>query len=154
MMKKGLVLVVLFSFIFSFNGYAKDVWQMANSPKYGEKAGGMLGRGLLNVVSCPVDIPVQMVAGAKKNKPEFIGAVGGIATGAVCTILRAGSGIIDVVTFWIPGFHGLPVSKTYDNCLAADVPAAAADGYVPPTSVYTPTQASSGSEGRMKYVKK
>lgn len=152
MMKKAIVLSILFCFFFSFNASAKNVWEMADSPKYGEKAGGMLGRGLLNVVSCPVDIPVQMVAGAKKNKPEFVGAVGGLATGAVCTILRAGSGIIDVATFWIPNFHGLPVSRSYDNCLG---PQAATSGgeYVPPTTVYTPTSGSS-SESRMKYVKK
>ena len=150
MTKKAIVLSILFCFFFSLNASAKNVWEMADSPKYGEKAGGMLGRGLLNVVTCPVDIPVQMVAGAKKNKPEFVGAVGGLATGAVCTILRAGSGIIDVATFWIPNFHGLPVGRSYDNCLQTQ--ATAGGEYVPTTSVYQPAVAP--SEGRMKYVKK
>ena len=153
MIKKGLALAVLFCFAFSFNGYAKNVWDMAQSPKYGDKALGMLGRGLLNVVSCPVDIPVSMVNGAKTNKPEFMGAVGGFATGVVCTILRAGSGIIDVATFWIPGFNGLPVSRNYGNCLAVDAPAAGSGAYVPPTSVYEPAPVAA-TESRMKYVKK
>lgn len=150
MVKKALALVVLFCFIFSFNSYAKNVWEMAQSPKYGEKAGGMLGRGLMNVVTCPVDIPVQMVGSAKKNKPEFVGAIGGLATGAVCTVTRAGSGILDVVTFWIPGFYGLPVSRNYDNCFAVETGVAAQE-YVPPTTVYEPQGT---SESRMRYVKK
>lgn len=153
MTKKAIVLSVLFCFFFSLSAQAKNVWEMADSPKYGEKAGGMLARGLFNVVTCPVDIPVQMVNGAKKNKPEFVGAVGGLATGALCTILRAGSGVIDVATFWIPNFHGLPVSRSYDNCLASQS-ASATDGYVPPTSVYSPTTTGTGTESRMKYVKK
>lgn len=152
MTKKAIVLSLLFCFFFSLNAQAKNVWEMADSPKYGEKAGGMLGRGLFNVVTCPVDIPVQMVNGAKKNKPEFVGAVGGLATGALCTVIRAGSGIIDVATFWIPNFHGLPVSRSYDNCLQAQQ--ASSDSYAPPTSVYEPTQTGTGTESRMKYVKK
>ena len=129
---------------------------MAESPKYGEKAGGMLGRGLINVVSCPVDIPAGVVHGAKTNKPEFMGGVGGFATGAVCTILRASSGIIDVATFWIPGWNGIPISRQYGNCLAApEETLAPVDGsYVPSAQVYDPAPAASGSEGRMKYVKK
>lgn len=149
-----MALSVLFCFVFLLNAQAKNVWEMADSTKYGEKAGGMLGRGLLNVVSCPVDIPVSTVNGAKTTKPEFVGAVGGFATGAVCTVLRAASGVIDVATFWIPGFHGIPISRTYGNCLQAQT--VASDGsYVPPTSVYQSSQpAVAPSEGRMKYVKK
>ena len=155
-MKKAIVLSVLFCFVFSFTAQAKNVWEMAASPKYGEKAGGMLGRGLLNVVTCVVDIPVQTVNGAKKTKPEFVGAVGGFATGALCTVLRAASGVIDVATFWVPGFNGIPVSRTYDNCLGSSE--AAAPAYVPPTSVYqqatpAPTKLER-TEGRMKYIKK
>ncbi len=150
MTKKAIVLSILFCFFFSLNASAKNVWEMADSPKYGEKAGGMLGRGLLNVVTCPVDIPVSTVNGAKTTKPEFVGAVGGFATGCVCTILRASSGIIDVATFWIPNFHGIPVGRNYGNCFQAQ-PATGGE-YVPTTSVYQPAVAPSG--GRMKYVKK
>ena len=132
-MKKAILIGTLFCFVFSQTAQAKDIWEMARSPKYGEKAGGMLGRGLLNAATCFVDIPVQTVQGAKKNKPEFIGAVGGFATGAVCTVLRAASGVLDVATFWVPGFNGLPVNRDYANCLTSD---AASDTYVPQTSVY------------------
>src|SRR3989338_1693121 len=134
-MKKAIVCAALFCFMFSMTAQAKDVWQMAQSPKYGEKAGGMLGRGLLNVVTCFVDIPVQTVKGAKESKPEFIGAVGGFAKGAVCTVLRATSGVIDVATSWVPGFNGLPVSRSYENCLAYEPKPAAAE-YVTAPGVY------------------
>ncbi len=154
-MRKAIVLSVLFCFFFSLNASAKNIWEMAKSPKYGEKAGGMLGRGLLNVVTCPVDIPVSTVNGAKTYKPEFMGAVGGFATGTVCTVLRAASGIIDVATFWVPGFNGIPVGRNYGNCLQADT-VSPSGAFAPPTTVYQPagTTTSSDSGGRMKYVKK
>ena len=152
-MKKALALGALFCFIFTTNVQAKDVWQMADSPKYGEKLGGMLGRGLLNVATCFVDMPVQMVKGAKESKPEFIGAVGGFAKGATCTVLRAGSGVIDVATSWIPSFHGLPVSRSYENCLDFGV-SSGSEGYTPPTSVYNGGSNVAASESRLKYVKK
>ena len=155
-MKKALVFGTLFCFLFSYTAQAKNVWEMAQSPKYGEKAGGMLGRGLLNAATCFVDIPVQTVKGSKEGKPEFIGAVGGFAKGSVCTVLRATSGVIDVAGFWVPGFNGLPVSRSYDNCLAS---AEAAPAYAPPTTVYqqaTPVapRLEPTTESRMKYIKK
>ena len=156
-MKKVIAFGILFCFVFSMTAQAKDVWQMAESPKYGEKVGGMLGRGLLNAATCFVDIPVQTVNGAKESSPEFIGAIGGFAKGTVCTILRATSGVIDVAGSWVPGFNGLPVSRSYDNCLSfPSQPAATA--YVPPTTVYqstTPAQQSvAPAESRLRYIKK
>ena len=125
---------------------------MADSPKYGEKLGGMLGRGLLNVATCFVDMPVQMVKGAQETKPEFIGAIGGFAKGAACTVIRAGSGVIDVATSWIPGFHGLPVSRSYENCL--DFSGRSGETYgAPPTTVYGGGAAPSDNS-RLKYIKK
>ena len=158
-MKKALVFGILFCFLFSYTAQAKNVWEMAQSPKYGEKAGGMLGRGLLNAATCFVDIPVQTVKGSKEGKPEFIGAVGGFAKGAVCTVLRAASGVIDVGGFWVPGFNGLPVSRSYENCLAGAEAAPVAPAYVPPTTVYqqaTPvtSKLEPTTESRMKYIKK
>jgi putative exosortase-associated protein (TIGR04073 family) len=166
-MKKVALLTTIFCLVFSVSAFAanKNVWDMANSDKYGEKAGGMLLRGLLNVASSPIDMPVQAVKGAQKNKPEFIGAVGGFASGAVCTILRASSGIIDVTTSWVPGFHGLPVSRSYENCLDfGDEPKLAKPSrYTPPPAprmqqaapqpvrAQTPPPA---QDSRSKYIKK
>jgi putative exosortase-associated protein (TIGR04073 family) len=145
-MKKLIVSVFLLIFVCSGIASAQDVWQLAESEVYGEKALGMLGRGLLNVVTSPIDIPVQTVAGTQRQKPEFIGAVGGFATGAACTVLRAASGIIDVATFWAPGFNGVPVSRSYENCLDASHRSVRAPvpsytqptPYTPPAKPYAP----------------
>ncbi len=157
-MKKLLLLTLLCVFCVSTTAQAKNIWDMAESPKYGEKAGGMFLRGLLNAGSCFVDIIAGTVIGAKEESPQVFGAVGGFAKGTLCTVLRAASGVTDVATFWIPGFNGFPVCRTYGNCLDCGKKVEA-PVYMPPPAyqqpapvpVYTePVQ----SEGRMKYVKK
>ena len=117
-MKKAKVLLalVICAFLLVPMSFAKDVWDMAKSDVYKEKTGGMLGRGLLNAVTSPVDIFVQTVNKTKEG-PALIGTMTGMAGGLACTALRAGSGIVDVALFWVPGFNGFPVARSYDNCL-------------------------------------
>ncbi len=117
-MKKAKVLLalVLCTFLLIPMSFAKDTWEMAQSDLYKEKAGGMLGRGLVNVATSPVDIFVQTVNRSKEG-PALIGTLTGMAGGLGCTALRASSGIVDVALFWVPGFNGFPVAKSYDNCL-------------------------------------
>lgn len=162
-MKKVVGLLVLFGLVSSVNSYASDVWEAAQSSVYKEKAPAQLGRGLLNVGTCFVDMFVQAANGAKEA-PQAFGAVGGFAKGAMCTILRASSGVIDVATFWVPGFNGLPVCRGYDDCItcspAAQAPAApvytapAPSQPAPITIQSEPVQAQPKSEDRMKYIKK
>lgn len=113
---KILLALVICAFLLIPVSFAKDAWEMAQSDVYKEKTGGMLGRGLVNVATSPVDIVVQTVNRTKTETP-FIGTLTGMAGGLGCTALRAGSGIVDVALFWVPGFNGFPVSKSYDNCL-------------------------------------
>ena len=117
-MKKAKVLLALVvcAFLLVPMSFAKDVWEMAQSDTYKEKTGGMLGRGLLNVATSPVDIFVQTVNKTKTDAP-LIGTLTGMAGGLGCTALRASSGIVDVALFWVPGFNGFPVNRSYDNCL-------------------------------------
>ena len=117
-MKKAKVLLALLvcAFLLVPMSFAKDVWQMAASDSYKEKTGGMLGRGLVNAATSPVDIVVQTVSKTKTETPLF-GTLTGLAGGLGCTALRASSGIVDVALFWVPGFNGFPVSKSYENCL-------------------------------------
>ncbi len=117
-MKKAKVLLALVvcAFLLVPMSFAKDVWEMAKSDVYKEKTGGMLGRGLVNAATSPVDIFVQTVNKTKTETP-LIGTLTGMAGGLGCTALRAGSGIVDVALFWVPGFNGFPVSRSYDNCL-------------------------------------
>jgi putative exosortase-associated protein (TIGR04073 family) len=170
-MKKTIFLVTIFAFVMSLNAYAKNIWEKAESDQYGEKAGGMVGRGLLNVVTSPIDIPAATVHGAQTRKPALGGGVSGFFMGAGCTILRAGSGILDVAFFWVPDFNGLPVSKKYSNCLdfsgatAYVAPAAPAPRaqYTPPPAPKVVQQAAPikvmpsstrQTEDRSKYIKK
>lgn len=103
------------------------VHDAAESPEYGRKFGGMIGRGFLNVTTCFVDLFVN-TANETKNGPPLVGTLVGIGKGAGCTTLRALSGGLDLLTFWVPGFNGMPVSDSYENCL--DISAAPpAPGY-------------------------
>ncbi|MFA5167125.1 MAG: hypothetical protein WC530_01185 [Candidatus Omnitrophota bacterium] len=117
-MKKAKVLLafVLCAFLLVPVSFAKDVWEMAKSDVYKEKTGGMLGRGLVNAATSPVDIFVQTVDKTKTGAP-LIGTLTGMAGGLGCTALRASSGIVDVALFWVPGFNGFPVARSYNNCL-------------------------------------
>lgn len=116
-MKKILSFMLALTLLAGPTAFAgENIWDMANSDQYGKKAGGMLGRGLVNAASCFVDLVVQTVEKTKQG-PPFVGTLTGIGGGAACTVLRAGSGIVDVASFWVPGFNGVPVSRSYSNCL-------------------------------------
>ncbi|MBI4004363.1 MAG: hypothetical protein HY353_05010 [Candidatus Omnitrophica bacterium] len=94
-----------------------QVHEAAESQQYGRKFGGMIGRGALNAVTCFVDVIVNIVNETKAG-PPFVGTLTGVAKGTGCGVLRLGSGAVDLVTFWVPGFNGFPVSDSYENCLA------------------------------------
>jgi len=116
------------------------VHEAAESSQYGRKAGGMIGRGLLNVSTCFVDIIVD-TANETKAGPPLVGTLTGLAKGVGCGVLRLGSGVVDVGTFWVPGFNGVPVSDSYENCLA---PASAA------SSIESAPQSSSAPASMME----
>ncbi len=125
-MKKGVVLFfVLLALVFAPRAFAQEtVWDMAKSDRYGKKLGGMLGRGVINVATSFVDIVVQTVHGTQDG-PPFIGTLTGLGGGIGCGALRLSSGALDVLTSWVPGFNGIPVSRSYSNCLEAEEEAAA-----------------------------
>ncbi len=164
-MKKLLcILPVLFILIALVAPIAKadDVWTMAESESYGRKAGGMLGRGLLNIATCFVDVIVATVDGTKTG-PPFIGTVTGLGRGIGCTALRLTSGALDVLTFWVPGFNGFAPCKSYADCIncgaqetapaAAPAPAMQAPApQVVQAQPYNPP--APREESPMKYVKK
>ena len=94
------------------------VHDAAESQDYGRKFGGMIGRGALNVTTSFMDILVNLVDETKTG-PPLVGTLTGIAKGTGCGVLRLGSGAVDLVTFWVPGFNGFPVSDSYTDCMAA-----------------------------------
>ncbi len=118
-MKKllGILTLCLFSAAASAQAEeSQNVWDMAQSNQYGTKAGGMIGRGVVNVATCFVDILVQTVEKTQEG-PAFIGTMSGLGSGLGCTALRVTSGATDVLTFWVPDFNGFPISRSYSNCL-------------------------------------
>lgn len=124
-MRKVTMLLVLMGLLLTQKAYAGDsVWEMANSPEYGKKVGGMLGRGVINVATCFMDLIVQTVEGTQDG-PPFVGTMTGLGGGLGCSALRVTSGALDVLTFWVPDFNGIPVGRSYSNCLEGieDAPA-------------------------------
>lgn len=120
------------------------VHEAAESPQYKRKFGGMLGRGLLNGVTCFVD-PIVNIVNETRNGPPLVGTLTGVGKGLGCGVLRLGSGVIDVGTFWVPGFNGFPVSDSYENCLAgSDASSSGSMLDHQPSSVYVTPQSSSG----------
>lgn len=136
---------------------SEDVWTMAQSDQYGKKAGGQLGRGLLNVATCFVDVITQTVDGTQHGTP-FVGTLTGLGSGIACTALRVSSGALDVATFWVPGFNGFPVSKSYNNCLESDTEVtpveAPAPAYEAPAPKAEAVQPPEPVKDAMEYVKK
>ena len=115
------------------------IHEAAESEQYGRKAGGMIGRGLLNASTCFMDILVNTVNDTRSG-PPFVGTLTGVAKGVGCGVLRLGSGIVDVATFWVPGFNGFPVSDSYDNCVAVSASSlSAVPASFPPQAMQPPT---------------
>lgn len=116
------------------------VHEMAESPRYGQKAAGMVGRGLLNGVTCFVD-PIVNIVNETKAGPPVVGTLTGVGKGLGCGVLRLGSGLVDVVTFWVPGFNGFPVSDSYTNCMEGSTAASSAPAaYSEPAPMAEPSQ--------------
>ena len=160
MSKKIVAALITSIFVISPLLYADNLWDMAQSDSYGRKAGGMFGRGLLNAASCFIDLIVQTVD-KTKDGPPIVGTLTGIGSGAACTVLRAGSGVVDVATFWVPGFNGVPVSKSYHNCIESEAAAPATPVTEQPSYTYQApapepvrSEYSDTTHNAMKYVKK
>ena len=128
------------------------VHEAAESQAYGRKAGGMIGRGVINITTCFVD-PIVSIAKETRDGPPVVGTLVGVGKGAGCMALRALSGAVDLVTFWVPGFNGMPVSDSYDNCLAVSSSTSASSGSMPangtweqqPPSMATPSGGSNAT---------
>ena len=89
-MKKILVVVSAFFLLMtfataSFADLDNHIW-----PK-------KLKRGFCNIVTAPVEIPKQTIAGASQ-KPNVIMAFSGMIKGIAYTLGRMGSGLRDIVT--------------------------------------------------------
>ncbi len=62
------------------------------------------GRGLTNLVTCPLEIPVTVMKYHKEDKSQpGIREVAGFTDGIVRTLMRGTAGIWDLVTGFVPG---------------------------------------------------
>ncbi len=152
-MKKFFSLMLLFCMLLAPLAHADDVWTMAESDQYGRKAGGMLGRGFVNIATSFVDVIVQTVEGTK-NGPPLFGTLQGLGTGIGCTALRLTSGALDIVTFWVPGFNGFVVCKSYKNCVDCSQEMAPPPMEAMPQPVASQQAQPVAVDSPMKYVKK
>jgi len=68
-----------------------------------------LGRGVVNVLTCWLEIPVTVFEDSVDINPLF-GGTFGIVHGCGRTLYRAGAGIVDIVLFPFPPFddHIIP----------------------------------------------
>ncbi|HBH97795.1 MAG TPA: hypothetical protein DDX89_08470, partial [Candidatus Omnitrophica bacterium] len=111
---RKLVAVTFVAFVMAIpNAWAMrtTVHEAAESSQYGRKMGGMIGRGVINVVTSFVDLLVNVV-NETRNGPPVVGTLVGVGKGAGCLGLRVLSGGVDLTTFWVPGFNGFPVSDS------------------------------------------
>lgn len=152
-MKKFFALLLIFAILMPPVVHAEDIWTMAESDQYGRKAGGMFVRGIINAATCWVDLLAQAVDKSKSG-PPFFGTLQGIATGAGCTVLRAASGVVDVAGFWVPGFNGFPVCKSYLDCVNCAPKMEPVPVMEAPQPVMMEAPAPVQEESPMKYVKK
>ncbi len=117
---RALKTVVVGLLTFGITGSAQadrlGIHEQAESSHYVAKAIGMTARGVLNLTTGFVDILTRTINETKLG-PPVLGTLRGLAYGTGCGLLRTSSGVVDLVTFWVPGFHGAPVSATYENCL-------------------------------------
>ena len=81
----------------------------ADSPGYVEATISKLGRGIENIVSSPVEIPVNMYKQARKaelsdgnDSSISVGYFTGLIVGIGFTVARIGVGVAEIVSFVVP----------------------------------------------------
>jgi len=113
-LKKGSIVSVLqepagFDWV---TGKGRKDWSIrwAADDNYLKKAPGQLLRGTSNVAFGWMDVLTHPIR-SSKNAPAGLGTIQGIIMGPIVATLRLVSGAVDVATFWIPFWHGVPMKK-------------------------------------------
>ncbi|MDD3345005.1 MAG: exosortase system-associated protein, TIGR04073 family [Candidatus Omnitrophica bacterium] len=78
-----------------------EIWD--GDTRWGATPLHKLERGVINLCTCPLELPASMVSVADE-KGEIFGFVIGAAEGAVTVLFRAVSGAYDTLTFFIPSY--------------------------------------------------
>ena len=93
-------------------GKGRKDWviRWATDDNYLKKAPGMLLRGTSNVAFGGVDALTYPIH-SSQDAPLGIGTAQGLIMGPVVATMRLASGAVDVATFWLPFWHGVPMKK-------------------------------------------
>ena len=94
------------------NGKGRKDWviRWATADNYLKKATGMLLRGTSNAGLGAVDVLTYPI-NSSIDAPLGIGTAQGLLLGPIVAAMRVSSGALDVATFWIPFWHGIPMKK-------------------------------------------
>ena len=102
-------LIALLLVLAPFPVRADDAYDVDPDRPYFVRALHKLGRGALNAVAFPTEIPLNsakewQLAGARGGGPydEISGGLYGTLTGTVYAVVRAGVAVVDVATFVVP----------------------------------------------------
>ena len=107
-MKRTLVLALVLAVIFSAPAFANQmIMDNAKSSDYVVKAPAMVARGVINVVSSPLEIVGHTYKGTVDGRP-LVGTVQGLGEGLYWFMDRVGRGTWDLLTFWAPRYNGAP----------------------------------------------
>lgn len=68
---------------------------------YGEKVVHKLGRGVANVVSCPIEVLLNVETVAKE-RGYIAGGTYGVIRGAYRGVIRGGVGVFEIISFLLP----------------------------------------------------
>lgn len=93
-----LIMVILFNFTGNLRAEIDD-----KDIRWGGTPLHKLERGIINIFTCPVELPASMISVADE-KGEIFGFVIGAAEGLFTTLFRATSGAYDAITFLIPSY--------------------------------------------------
>lgn len=114
-MKKIALWVALFMLIAAAPGWcmcAVHTWvdEKANSESYPVKAGGMLLRGLVTIVTSPAELACHLYKEPKDNFEYGAGIARGFGKGLLYTFDNIIRGGWDILSFAFPDYHGEPVT--------------------------------------------
>ena len=91
-------------------GRKDGMLEWAVDDNYLKKTSGMFLRGFSNTGFGWAEIITHPIRWSK-NAPLGVGTLAGLIMGPVTGVLRTTSGAIDMTTFWVPFWHGVPMSK-------------------------------------------
>lgn len=81
----------------------------ADDMPYANNPINKLGRGLINGATFWAELPTKVISVSKENG-QFMGATVGLAQGTIASVIRAGTAVVDTVTFLIPPYNQ-PIMK-------------------------------------------